>query len=176
MHRDIGRYVDYAANAVPAVTLAAGTSMAATTAQALTSIVIDRLALPRMYRSAVLAVGAELTAPATFTGTVAVKVQDAAGSSGPFTDYSTATQPPTVTLGSTSSTGFFTYESGIQQQNTSAAPQGLTSQILQPIDLSGARRFIQAVVTPTLVSSSSGTIAVGAAFVFGGAEELSSTS
>ena len=92
MQKDIGRYVDYATPAAAGVTLAAGTSMLSSTAQALTSIVIDRLALPRLYRSCVLAVGAELTAPATFTGAVAVKVQDAAGSSGPFTDYSTATQ------------------------------------------------------------------------------------
>jgi len=176
MHKDIGRYVDYSANAVPAVNLAAGTSMLASTAAALTSIVIDRLALPRMYRSCILVVGAELTAPATFIGQVSIKVQDAAASSGPFTDYSTATQPATVTLGSTSSTGFDTYDSGIQPTNTSASTAGLRSQILQPIDLGAARRYLQAVVTPSLASSSSGTIAVGGAFVFGGAEELASTS
>ena len=175
MHKDIGRYVDYSANAVPAVTLAAGTSMLASTAQALSSVVIDRLALPRMYRSCVLVVGAELTAPTAFTGTVTVKVQDAAASSGPYTDYSTATQPSTVTLGSTSSTGFNTFDSGVQPAGSSA-PTGLASQILQPIDLGAARRYIQAVVTPTMGSSSSGVLSIGAAFVFGGAEELPSTS
>ncbi len=175
MHKDIGRYVDYSANAVPAVTLAAGTSMLASTAQALSSVVIDRLALPRMYRSCVLVVGAELTAPAAFTGSVAVKVQDSANSSGGFTDYSTATQPSTVVLGSTSSTGFDTYDAGVQPAGTSSAT-GRSNQILQPIDLGAARRWIQAVVTPSLASSSSGQISVGAAFIFGGAEELASTS
>jgi hypothetical protein len=176
MHKDIGRYIDYSANAIPAVTLAAATSFLATTAPAQPSIIIDRLALPRMYRSCVLVVGAELTAPAAFIGTVTIKVQDSAiSSSASWTDYSTATQPAAVVLGSTSSTGFDTYDSGIQPAGTSSAT-GLRSQVLQPIDLGGARRFIQAVVIGSMGSSSSGTLSLGAAFVFGGSEELASTS
>lgn len=176
MHKDIGRYADYSVNAIPAVSLAAATSWLATTAPAQPSVIIDRLALPRMYRSCVIAIGAELAAPTAFVGTVSVKIQDSAiSSSASWTDYSTATQPAAVVLGSTSSTGFNTFDSGAQPAGTSS-PSGLQSQILQPVDLGAARRFIQVVVTGSLGSSSSGSLSLGGVILFGGAEELPSTS
>lgn len=177
MHKDIGRYVDYSANAVPAANFAAGTSMLATTAGAMSSVIIDRLALPRLYRSCILVIGAELTAPTAFTANITAKLQDAASSTvGAFADYTSGVQLTTgLTLGSTSSTGFDTYDSGIQPAGTSSAT-GLRGQLLVPIDLGAARRFIQAVVVPSMGSSSSGVLSVGGVLVFGGAEELASTS
>jgi hypothetical protein len=186
MHKDIGRYADYTVNAVAAVNLAAGTSMQSSGAPAaLTSPIIDRLSLaggqslsgPRIYRSVVLAVGVEAQMPAGFTANVRVKLQDADATSA-FSDYTSGTQAsPGFTFGSTSTTGVLTLESGGGTTGGALGnPQTLAPNVCLPIDLGAARRYLQAVVTPSHQSSSSGYIAVGAAFVFGGAEELGSTS
>src|SRR5579864_2518495 len=119
MHKDIGRYVDYGVTVVAPQNLAAGTSMTNTSgnstgqADAITGPVVDRLALPRLYRSCILSFSAEASLPATFTASLAFKLQDAAATSGPFADYSSGTQAsPGVTIGSTSTTALLTLEGG----------------------------------------------------------------
>jgi len=189
MHKDIGRYVDYGVTVIAPQNLAAGTSMTNTSgnttgqADAITGPVVDRLALGgaqavRVYRSAILSFAVESVLPAAFTAGLAFKLQDAAGSSGPFADYTSGTQAsPGVTIGSTSTTALVTLEGGGGTTASNAAALTGNADVFRlPIDLGAARRYLQVVAVPQLSSSSSGYIALGAKLEFGGAEELASTS
>lgn len=186
MHKDIGRYVDYGVTVITPQSLTAGTSMTNTSglstgqANAITGPVVDRLALPRLYRSCILSFSAEASVGPTFTASLAFKLQDAAASSGPFADYSSGNQATGtgITLGSTSNAAASTIieGGGGTTQNNAQALAGSADLFRLPIDLGAARRYLQVVAVPQTVSSSSGYIAFGGKLEFGGTEELASTS
>jgi hypothetical protein len=187
MHKDIGRYVDYGVTCITPASFNQGSSMTNTSgnttgqSNALTGPVIDRLALPRMYRSCILSFPVEAKVPATFTASLAFKLQDAPASSGPFADYTSGTQAsPGVTIGSTSTTAQVVIDAGggTTQNNMQALAQSADVFRLA-VDLGAARRYLQVVAIPQLQSSSSGGgdyLAVAGKLEFGGTEELASTS
>lgn len=185
MHKDIGRYVDYGVTVVAPQNIAAATSQTNTSGlttgqpNAITGPVVDRLALPRLYRSCILSFSAEASLPAAFTASLAFKLQDAAVSSGPFADYTSGNQATGtgITLGSTSTTALLTIEGGGgTTQNNAQALAGSADLFRIAVDLGAARRYLQVVAVPQTVSSSSGYIAIGGKLEFGGTEELASTS
>lgn len=134
------------------------------------ALIIDRINdLARRYLSAVVEVPITVAGQvALFVDSVVLKVQDAAGSSGPFTDYATALM--------TSSSGV-SVSVGTSSSSVSSSQRSV---LRLNVDLSAARQFIQAVVTvgdtrafaSTSSSGSAVVLSLGGSWIFGGAEEL----
>jgi hypothetical protein len=126
-----------------------------------TGVAIDRQALGRHYNSCKAVVAACYTGAATSSAagyaTITLNFQDSPDGS-TFANYSTATVPSTVTIGSTASTG---------------AAGAVYGEIEQDVDLAGADRYVRITTVGTLAgTSSANALSLHGILIFGGADEL----
>jgi hypothetical protein len=118
--------------------------------------IIDRLALGRLYLSAKVAITYMADTPSTSGVAFAGRIQHATSTAaGDFANFLT--------------TGFNV------TRTATATSTSLVGAVEFGADLRTARRFLRVLLTPTLIASSSGNLAYGAALEFGGADELPKT-
>lgn len=171
--RDIGALVPESKVAVDPF-ISQGADSCRTALVSRSALIIDRINdLARRYLSAVVEVPITiLNEAATCVDSVALQVQDAAGSSGPFADYWTSL------MGSASSG--VSVSVGTSSSSVSSSQRTV---LRLNVDLTAARQFIQAVVTvgdtrsmaSTSSSGSAALLSLGGTWLFGGAEELPKT-
>lgn len=145
--KNIASYLD------PLIEIGANTITAPTGTQQLGATINRFKTGGPLYRSAASVVLVKATLAAKKTLTIARAVQDALSTTA-WANF--GTQPSNVILGSTSST----------------ASQAILTQIVDAIDLSGARQYVRVNITPTFLASVTDTAALASVLVLGGSDHL----